>query len=43
MIDYGVIVRDIEELGLKFNIQEIAFDRWGAFQVSQQLEGMGLR
>ena len=42
-IDYGVIVRDIEALGLRFNIKEIAFDRWGAFQVSQQLEGMGFK
>ena len=41
VIDYGVIVRDIEELGERFNIQEIAFDRWGAFQVSQALEDAG--
>jgi phage terminase large subunit-like protein len=41
MIDYGVIVRDIELLGEMYNIREIAFDRWGAFQVSQQLEGAG--
>ncbi len=41
MIDYGYIIRDIEALGEKFNIQEIAFDRWGAFQVSQALEGAG--
>jgi len=41
VIDYGYIVRDIEELGERFNIREIAFDRWGAFQVSQALEGAG--
>lgn len=41
VIDYGFIVRDIEALGEKYNIKEIAFDRWGAFQVSQQLEGAG--
>lgn len=41
VIDYGVIVRDIEALGQRFNIKEIAFDRWGAFQVSQQLEAAG--
>ncbi|HFD40868.1 MAG TPA: terminase large subunit [Anaerolineae bacterium] len=41
VIDYGYILRDIEALGERFNIREIAFDRWGAFQVSQQLEGMG--
>lgn len=41
VIDYGYIVRDIEALGERFNIREIAFDRWGAFQVSQALEGAG--
>lgn len=42
VIDYGHIVRDIEALAEIYNIREIAFDRWGAFQVSQQLEGAGL-
>jgi phage terminase large subunit-like protein len=41
VIDYGFIVKKIEELGEVFQIKEIAFDRWGAFQVSQQLEGAG--
>ena len=41
VIDYAVIVRDIEELGERYNIREIAFDRWGAFQVSQALDGAG--
>jgi phage terminase large subunit-like protein len=41
VIDYGYIIRDIEELGERYNIREIAFDRWGAFQVSQALEGAG--
>lgn len=41
VIDYNFIIRDIEELGQKYNISEIAFDRWGAFQVSQTLENMG--
>ena len=41
VIDYGYIIRDIEGLGERYNIREIAFDRWGAFQVSQQLEGSG--
>ena len=31
----------IEELGQKFHIKEIAFDRWGAVQMSQNLEGLG--
>src|SRR5699024_1816470 len=37
----GYIEKFIEELGTQFNIQEIAFDRWGAIQMSQNLEGMG--
>ena len=41
VIDYAYIIRDIEELGERFNISEIAFDRWGAFQVSQALEAAG--
>lgn len=40
-IDYGFIIRDIEALGELYEIKEIAFDRWGAFQVSQQLEDAG--
>jgi hypothetical protein len=31
----------IERLGERFNIREIAFDRWGAVQMVQNLEGMG--
>lgn len=41
VIDYQFILRDIELLGERFNIKEIAFDRWGAFQISNQLEGLG--
>jgi phage terminase large subunit-like protein len=41
MIDYSFILKDIEELGEKYNIADIAFDRWGAFQVSQALQGLG--
>ena len=41
VIDYGIIARDIEALGEQFDIKEIAFDRWGAFQISQQLEALG--
>ena len=31
----------IEELGTKYNIREIAFDRWGAVQMTQNLENLG--
>jgi phage terminase large subunit-like protein len=41
IIDYEVILRDIEALGLIYNIKEIAFDRWGATQVSTRLAQMG--
>lgn len=41
VIDYDVIAGEIEALGKQFNIQEIAFDPWGAFQLSQQLAAKG--
>ena len=41
VIHYGYIENFIERLGEKFNIREIAFDRWGAIQMVQNLEGMG--
>ncbi len=42
VVHYGYIENFIEELSLKYNIREIAFDRWGAVQMVQNLEGMGL-
>lgn len=41
VIHYVFIESFIEELGEKYNIREIAFDRWGAVQMVQNLEGMG--
>ena len=41
VVHYVYIEKFIEELGKKFNIREIAFDRWGAVQMVQNLEGMG--
>lgn len=41
VIHYGFIEKFIEELGIKYNIREIAFDRWGAVQMVQNLEGFG--
>jgi phage terminase large subunit-like protein len=41
VIDYGAIIKKITELGERFHIKEIAFDRWGAIQISQMLEGAG--
>ena len=40
VVHYGFIENFIDELGQKFHIKEIAFDRWGAVQMSQNLEGL---
>ena len=40
VVHYGYIEKFIEQLGERFNIREIAFDRWGAVQMVQNLEGM---
>jgi phage terminase large subunit-like protein len=42
VIHYGFIEKFIEKLWEKYNIREIAFDRWGATEMVQNLEGMGL-
>ena len=41
VVHYGYIETFIEKLGERFNIREIAFDRWGAVQMVQNLENMG--
>ena len=41
VVHYGFIEKYIERLGERFNIREIAFDRWGAVQMVQNLEGIG--
>lgn len=41
VVHYGFIETFIEDLGKKYNIREIAFDRWGAVQMVQNLEGLG--
>lgn len=41
VIDFGRIMADIVALGEVVDIREIAFDRWGAVQVSLQLDGEG--
>ena len=40
VVHYGFIEAFIEELGTKYNIREIAFDRWGAVQMVQNLENL---
>lgn len=34
MIHYAFIEQKIEELGKVYNIKEIAFDRWGAWELT---------
>jgi len=41
VLHYGFIENFIDELGAKYNIREIAFDRWGAVQMTQNLENLG--
>lgn len=41
VVHYGFIEKFIETLGERFNIREIAFDRWGAVHMVQNLENMG--
>lgn len=41
VIHYGFIERFIEKLGEKYHIIEIAYDRWNATQMVQNLEDMG--
>ncbi|MEW6956265.1 terminase large subunit [Trueperella pyogenes] len=41
VVHYGAIETFIEQLGERFDIREIAFDRWGAVQMSQNLEALG--
>jgi len=41
VIDYRVIRKEINELQERFNIKEIAFDRWGATEIMQNLEDDG--
>ena len=43
VIDYAAITRQIEEDSKVFNILEIAFDRWGATQIVQDIIALGLK
>jgi phage terminase large subunit-like protein len=41
VVHYGFIEAFIEELGTQYDIREIAYDRWGATQMIQNLDGLG--
>lgn len=42
IIDYQYILNYVEEIGDKYHIMEIAYDRWGSNMVIERLEEMGL-
>ncbi len=42
VIDYDVIREDVKALAERFNIKEIAIDRWNSTQLQTQLAGDGL-
>lgn len=42
VIHYAYIEKMIEKLSKEYHIKEIAFDRWGAVQIVQNLEELGL-
>lgn len=41
VIDYDYILDAIDEDAQRYDIKEIAFDRWGATRITQQLQEMG--
>lgn len=41
IIDYGFIINRLSEDAQKFDIREVAFDRWGATKIIQDLQEMG--
>lgn len=43
VVHYGAIEAFIGKLGETYDIREIAFDRWGAIQMVQNLQDMGFR
>lgn len=40
-VDHDFVLAEIEELRQRYDIQEIAFDRWGAAHVQTKLQDMG--
>lgn len=43
VIHYGLIQKRVEELAEAHRIVEIGFDQWGAMQMMQELDAMGLK
>lgn len=42
VIDYGAIALKLDELARRFDIKEVAYDRWGATELIQKLQDGGL-
>jgi phage terminase large subunit-like protein len=42
VVDYAAVEQKIVELSEMYNIREVCYDRWGATQMSQNLERSGL-
>lgn len=42
VVDYGFILKKIDDLAKRFDIKAILFDRWGATKIVQELETRGL-
>ena len=40
-VDHDFVLAEIEELRQRYDIQEIAFDRWGAAHIQTKLQDMG--
>src|SRR5690606_37911501 len=41
VIDYSFILAQIDEDAQKYDLQEVAFDRWGATKIAQDLMELG--
>jgi phage terminase large subunit-like protein len=41
VVDYDYIIRDMVEYRAQYRINEVAFDRWGAEKLRQQLTDLG--
>jgi phage terminase large subunit-like protein len=42
VVDYGLILRRIDEVAKKFNLKAILFDRWGSTKIIQEIETRGM-
>ena len=42
MVHYAAIEQHIERISEEFDLREVAFDRWGAVQMTQNLDAMGI-